>query len=280
MAPEYTGRGDPRRSLDLLWGGGQRPTRGPRPGLAVESIVQAAIALADEDGIAGLSMRRVAERLGVGTMSLYTYVPSKAELLDVMVDTVYGEQVAALRAATTGGSDDPLAPLAVDWRAGLRARASADWDLYHRHPWILQLAHARSVLGPNELRAYDATLRFVDGLGLTGREMVAVVDLVAMYVGGAARVAVDAARAQAATGVSDTEWWYAREQILAEKMGDGSDFPTVTRVSAAGGFDVAADVVDYNLAFAIDDFAFGLERVLDGIERFIAARRALRQPGG
>ena len=274
MAPEYLGRGDPRRTLDLLWGDGPRPTRGPKPGLTVEDIVRAAIDLAGEQGIAGLSMRRVAERLGVGTMSLYTYVPSKAELLDLMLDTVYGEQVAAIRAATTAASvDDPHAPLTVEWRAGLAARARADWDLYHRHPWIFQIAHGRGVLGPNELRALDATLRVLDGLGLSGREMVAAVDLVAMYVGGAARLAVEAGAAPAATGTTDTEWWLARERILAEKIGDGADFPTVIRVSTDGGFDVAPDAEDYNRAFAVDDFEFGLERVLDGIGEFIAGRR-------
>jgi hypothetical protein len=102
--------------------------------------------------------------------------------------------------------------------------------------------------------------------------MVAVVDLVAMYVGGTAQVAVEAAGAPAATGLTDTEWWLAREQILAEKMGDGADFPTVMKVSADGGFDVAPDADNYNEAFTVDDFEFGLERVLDGIGAFIAAR--------
>lgn len=289
MAPEYAGRGEPRRSLDLLWGDGPRPRRGPKPGLSVEAVVAAAIAVADAEGIGALSMRRVADHLGrqasergsrktVGAMSLYTYVPAKAELLDLMLDTVFAEQVSAIRAATTAGPpDDPLAELTVDWRAGLEARARADWALYHRHPWMLQLAHARSVLGPNEMAAYDASLRLVDGLGLSGREMVAVVDLVAVYVGGAARGAIEAAAAPAATGMTDTEWWVAREQILIEKMSDATRFPTVVRVSEQGGFDVAPDAVDYNLAFAVDDFEFGLQRVLDGIERLIESRRKGRR---
>lgn len=270
MSPEYAGRGDPRRSLDLLWGDAPRPTRGPKPGLSVAVVVATAIDLADAGGLDGLSMRRVADRMGVGTMSLYTYVPSKAELLDLMLDAVYGAQAAAIRAATTADTDDPEAPLTVGWRVGLTAVARSAWELYHRHRWILQMAHARAVLGPNELRVHEASLRVVDGLGLRGRDMVAIVDLIGMYVGGAARSAVEAAQAPAATGQTDTQWWLERERILTEKMGDGSAFPTVTRVSADGGFDVAEDVEDYNLAFAIDDFAFGLERVLDGIERFIS----------
>ena len=113
---EYSGRGDPARSLELLWGARRTPTRGPKPGLSVERIVYAAIELADAEGLAALSMRRVAERLGVGTMSLYTYVPGKAELLDVMVDTVYGE-------LSTQDGDE------ADWRARVEQVARANWAL-------------------------------------------------------------------------------------------------------------------------------------------------------
>ena len=134
------------------------------------------------------------------------------------------------------------------------------------------MAHSRSVLGPNEMRVFDASLRVVDGLGLDGREMVAIVDLVAVYVGGAARGAVEALQAPGVTGQTDDEWWLARERILAEKMGDGAAFPTVTRVGEAGGFDVADDAASYTLAFALDDYRYGLEVVLDGIERRIDAR--------
>src|SRR6266540_1253229 len=92
MITAYSGSGDPARSIALLWRTRERPTRGGRSGLSVERIVRAAIEIADAEGLAALSMRRVAERLGAGTMSLYTHVPGKAELLDVMLDTVYGER--------------------------------------------------------------------------------------------------------------------------------------------------------------------------------------------
>src|SRR5262245_7512878 len=91
MPVEYTGRGDPNRTIELLWGTRDRASRGPKPGLTVDRIVAVALALADQVGLEGLSMRAVAERLGVGTMSLYRYVPGKAELLDVMVDRVCTE---------------------------------------------------------------------------------------------------------------------------------------------------------------------------------------------
>ena len=105
-------RGDATRTMELLWGLAPRPTRGPKQGLTLEAVVDAAVALADAEGIDALSMRRVAEALGVGAMSLYTYVPGKAELVDLMLDRVYGEQLAGI--ATEGG-----------WRARLESRARA-----------------------------------------------------------------------------------------------------------------------------------------------------------
>ena len=111
MVLEYSGGGDPKRTMALLWGIGKKPTRGPKPGLSVGRIVGAAIEVADAEGLAALSMRRVADRLGIGTMSLYTYVPGKAELIDVMLDTVLGE-------VAESGDVEP------GWRAGLeRSRA-------------------------------------------------------------------------------------------------------------------------------------------------------------
>ena len=91
MPFEYLGRGDPKRTIELLWGIRERGARGPKPGLTVDRIVNAAIEIADAEGLEGLSMRRVAERLSVGTMSLYRYVPGKAELLDVMIDRISDE---------------------------------------------------------------------------------------------------------------------------------------------------------------------------------------------
>src|SRR3954452_14456584 len=83
--------GDPGRSIALLWGVAESGRRGPKPRHTVEDVVQAAIVLADAEGLTALSMRRVAETLQLSPMSLYTYVPSKAELVDLMIDRVAGE---------------------------------------------------------------------------------------------------------------------------------------------------------------------------------------------
>jgi AcrR family transcriptional regulator len=260
MATEFTGRGDPQRSLDLLWGTAKAPTRGPKPGLSVKRIVRAAIDVADADGLATLSMRRVAESLGVGAMSLYTYIPGKAELLDLMMDTVFAEE--ALPDAGTGG-----------WRARLELHARENWALYQRHPWVLQVSGVRTWLGPNELALFEAALASVAGLGINGREMISVVSLVGGYVKGAARAAAEAAQATQQSGETDNEWWSAREPLLT-KYFDPERYPTSVAVYTMGGFDPADGDLEYNMQNAVDDFTFGLQRVLDGVEVFIQRRQA------
>src|SRR5882762_3310997 len=79
------------RGPELLWGATERPTRGPKPGMSLERIVKTAITVAGEEGLSQLSMRRVAERLGFTTMSLYRYVRTKEEILDLMLETAVGE---------------------------------------------------------------------------------------------------------------------------------------------------------------------------------------------
>ena len=253
MVLEYSGSGDPKRTMALLWGIGKKPTRGPKPGLSVGRIVDAAIEVADAEGLAALSMRRVADRLGIGTMSLYTYVPGKAELIDIMLDTVLGEVV------ESGDVD-------LRWRAGLERIARENWALYHRHPWMLQVAvMSRPPLGPNVISKYDRELRAVDGIGLTEVEMDSVLILVLEHVQGAARRSVEMAEGQKRTGKTDEEWWLANEPLL-EEVFDPDLYPTASRVGQA-----AADAYGsaYNPEYA---FEFGLQRILDGVEALVRSR--------
>ena len=99
MATEYSGGGDPVRSIELLWGIGGRGSRGPKPGMSARQIAAAAVEIADAEGLDAVSMRRVADHLGTGAMSLYRYIPGKAELLDLMVDQVSAEAVPTAGAA-------------------------------------------------------------------------------------------------------------------------------------------------------------------------------------
>ncbi|NKZ06321.1 TetR/AcrR family transcriptional regulator [Actinomadura latina] len=247
---EYSGSGDPKRSLELLWGVQERPKRGPKPRLTAAEIVRAAIALADAEGLDALSMRRIADELGVSPMSIYTYVPGKAELIDAMLDRAFGE----------------LTPPADEtWRARLEHIARDNWALFHRHPWLLQITTVRPPMGPNLLGKYEYELRAVDGLGLTDLEMDSVVALVTGFAESAARVSVNAAEAERRSGMSDEQWWESVAPVL-DTLVDEADYPLGTRVGTAAG-------QEYNAAVAPGRaFEFGLARVLDGIEVLISSR--------
>jgi AcrR family transcriptional regulator len=250
--PEYSGSGDPQRTIDLLWGV-HRPRRGPKPSLSGEQVVTTAIHIADRDGLGGLSMRRLADELGITAMSLYSYVPSKAELLDVMADRAYAE------IAVPPGH-------AMPWPARLTTLAEQHWTLLRSHPWLLQITASRPLLGPNMTAFYDVELAAVDGLGLTDIDMDLIASLLDDYVRGAARGAVEAAEAQARTGISDQQWWQTYGPLLAGVL-DPARYPTAVRVGAAAGAGYGA-AHDPALSFR-----FGLQRILDGIAVFIGQAR-------
>ena len=228
--------GDPDRSVELLWDA--------RPGLSVEAIVGAAVAVADAEGLSGLSMRKVAERLGFTTMALYRHVPGRDHLVDLMRDAVHGDPP-----AVTGGG----------WRSDLEVFARHAWELRKRHPWLAEVP-SRSVPGPNALSHYEHALAVLAGTGLAPAEVVAAVGLVGRLVDAEAAALVEAARSERGTGVSDEEWWGARDSLFAHF----DRFPTLTRLWETGGFDQP------------DPFGFGLARVLDGIELLIRQRDEMR----
>ena len=260
---EYASRGDHRRTMELLWGVETTSTRGPKPGLDVATIVATAIELADAEGLAAVSMRRVAERLGRSAMTLYTYVPGKAELLDLMLDTIYRQQ--------------PAPDVEPDgWRAAAEVWAAETWELYQRHPWVLQISAGRPVLGPHELDGYEAVLRIFDGVGLPAVEVARSANTLAGFVRGAAKAVSDARAAEQATGVSDDEWWNARSPLLDELVGNSWEtrYPVSTRLSAERAFDQVDrpdDSLPYTVRDAFDTFEFGLQRLLDGFAAHIAA---------
>ena len=252
MTIEYSGAGDPVRSMALLWRTSERVSRRGKPELSVDRIVRAAIEVADAHGLGALSMRRVAERLGVGTMSLYTYVPGKAELIDVMLDTVCAE--------TARPQDVP-----GGWRGRLERVARENWELAHRHPWMLQIGTGRPPMGPNLIAKYDYELSALAGIGLTEVEMDSVLSLVLWHVNGAASRAVEMAQVEHRTGMSDEQWWSAQAPLL-EKVLDPDRFPTATRVGAAAGEAYAAAYSPQH------ELEFGLQRLLDGVEVLVRSR--------
>ncbi len=251
---EYSGGGDPTLSMQLLWGTQEAPTRGPKRGLDLGRIVAAAIEVADSQGLGSLSMRKVAEQLGVGTMSLYRYVPGKAELLDLMLDTAYGEMLRLDSASAP--SNEPT------WRTALSRVAHRYQAMYLKHPWMLQVAVSRPPLGPNVMDAYDRDLRAVEGCGLDDHEMDAVVSLIDGLARNTARGAADIALAEQRTGLTDMQWWQAHAPLL-EKVFDPQRYPVAARVGATVGETLQAA---YDPQRAFD---FGLARMLDGIAALI-----------
>lgn len=238
------------RTLELMWGVQERSSRGPKQGLTITAIVRAAIDLADAEGLAALSMRKVAEKLGVGAMTLYTYVPGKDELIALMIDAVQAERPDRRHAEG-------------DWRAKLELVARDMWDLCHRHMWLVHVASERNPVGPGTMDAYESELSAVAGIDLSPSEMVSVISLVTGYVDSAARSAVQVIQEEKRTGLTRDQWW---EQIgpLFDRFIDYERYPTVMSTGEAESHaDGPAEV-----------FAFGLQRVLDGVEVLIASRRA------
>lgn len=254
MATEFTGTGDPARSMALLWRDSEPAPRGrgAAAGLSVDRIVATAIALADAEGLDALSMRRVATELAIGAMSLYTYIPGKGELIDLMLDAILGE--------LPPGSGDP------SWRVRVRAIARDIWALYERHPWALQVsASGRPPLGPNVMAKYERELRALDGIGLTDLQMDDVVTLLNGFVTGTARGVLEQAQARQETGTTEQQWWTAIEPFVAQVF-DARRYPTVARVGPAAG---EAQQAAYDPHRA---FEFGLARLLDGIAALLPAR--------
>jgi len=253
MAEEIVGRGDPIRTLELMWGRAPAPRRGPKSRVSVAELVAAAVAIADAEGIDAVSTRRVAEAVGISPMSFYTHIPDKAVLLDLMLDAV---------ATGQAGEETPEFHPA-NWRANVTLVARSFRRFYLAHPWALQIGTHRPVLGPNTIRAYDNFLSVFDGLGLGEVEMDLCVILVANYVHGAVRDVVRANMVKAQTGMSDDEWWYTIEPFLSTM--DFSPYPVASRVGAVVG--ELYGLGDPDLAFD-----FGLERILDGLERLVEGK--------
>ncbi|WP_412543531.1 TetR/AcrR family transcriptional regulator [Longispora sp. K20-0274] len=220
---------------DLLWGDRQRPARGPKPGLSRDQIVAAAVELADAEGLAALSMARLAGRLGAGTMSLYRYVKTKDQLVAVMFDAALGEPPAL----------DP-----TDWRAAVRAWAHGTRDAFRRHPWLLPLATAPRVLGPNEVAWTEAALVALSATGLPPVAAFETVFLINGYVRGSAQFPADRGGP-------------VLDPALVPRWAEEGRFPTLVGMLTGGGL----DGFDHRSESTFD---FGLDRILDGLAGTVA----------
>lgn len=238
-----------RRSMELLWGGGDAvvaPAPGPKKSLTLAQIVDAAITLADRDGIDGLSMRRVASELGVGTMSLYRYVPGKSELLALMLDRVE--------------TPDGATPEGRSWRETVEELARGTYRLYLAHPWLLQVNWTRPTLGPNSVANLETAVRGLRGLGLSSQEQIAVVTMIDAYVVGHARQRILYEAATVQSGLSDEEFWEQQYPFLEKAMLSG-------RYPAMAALDETAFAAGWEEAFE-----FGLARIVDGMAVLVGSR--------
>jgi AcrR family transcriptional regulator len=229
-----------------MWRLREGSRRGPKPSLTIDDITRAAIELADAEGLAAVSMARVAERLGNSTMALYRHVKSKDELLVLMSD-------AALE------RPDPL-PAGIDWRTGLTFWADGVMTAIRKHRWYSKLPISGPPAGPNNLAWFDAALGALADTGLPEEAKVGVVMGLITYVQGEIRMSLDLA-----AGFADNPAAFNRYGDILKRVVDSRQLPAVARVLDAGVFDTVGSFEDDS----DEDFDFGLQLYLDGVERFI-----------
>jgi AcrR family transcriptional regulator len=253
--------------LDLLWGRRERGKRGPRPGLSAEAIVDAAVRIADAEGLEAISMARVAAELGFTTMSLYRYVDSKDELLQLMFN------------ASAFGADSIVLE-GDDWRSRLRSWSIIQRDMLDRHPWITQMRMAAPPLAPNSLHFVERALEALDGTGLADAEKMRAIGLISSYTLSEAKMANDAARALAELAEVQAQAVEAQPGAAGgQPGGPGGGEPPFTFES------LLRELVDertypqlYRLAWASspadslserEEFVAGVDLILDGIQALI-----------
>jgi AcrR family transcriptional regulator len=239
-------------SIEAAWGVRERPNKGPRPALSLERIVAAAVRVAAADGLAAVSMSRVAADLGVSTMSLYRYVAAKDELLALMSDLAW-ETPPARRGP------------AESWRAGLSRWAWTELAVVRRNPWVLRIPISGPPVTPNAIAWLEVGLDCLRDTGLEEGEKLGVILLLTGFVRNQALLEADISAAQAAGTTPPEPELLASYGRLLTRLTDPERFPALHAVIASGVFDQPGD--------GDEDFVFGLERVLDGIEALIEKRR-------
>lgn len=263
--------------LQRLWDPATRPRRGPKPALSLARITQAALEIADAEGLAAVSMGRVGESLGYTGMALYRYVGSKDEMLVLMAD--------AAGKMPPGLVPDPRAE-AVDWRTGLEQWTRAQIELIVARPWYLELPLTTVLPGPNRVMWLERGFELLQPTGLSTEEKFAVLGMLAEHVLGEARVQVETHRASLAGA--------RRAAGLPEDATEDQLDPDAIAAADpyAGLEEMLALFVDPQRHPALhravheerttehdprlDDIGFAISVVLDGVETFVEHRRAER----
>lgn len=223
-----------------------RAGRAPEQALNRDRVVRTAVALADAEGLAMLSMRRIATELGVSTMSLYRHVSGKDELVLLMADAVF-----------TGHELPTVAP--EDWRTALEVVSRLQWAIYREHLWLPQvISLSRPQLMPNAMAHTEWALRAVDGRGLDLTTMLHVAVTVFGYVRGIASSLEVEVQAQQDTGM-DVEEWMERQDAAFHRILASNKYPMLAKLAQGDEVDLTLETL----------FEFGLRRMLDGLAVFL-----------
>jgi AcrR family transcriptional regulator len=242
------------RGVALSWGLVKQPQRGPKREMSINQIVDAAVSIADKEGLPAVSMNRVAASLGFTTMSLYRYIPSKDDLLLLMQEAV---------------SHVVLPEKAEDehWREILRKFVRTTMPVFREHPWFGDIPISGVPITPNNLRLVDWVLGAMDGIRLNNSEKMSVILLLSSYARATGMLARDiesAIRAGASPGAfSGMDYSAALKQLVTTER-----FPHLHPLVMSGAY-TGENEEDQTVD---NDFDFGLERILDGIEHYLNSK--------
>ncbi|MGW5572442.1 TetR/AcrR family transcriptional regulator [Nocardia thailandica] len=233
----------PPAELSRLWRLPVTPRVGRPAELDVDTVVRAAVDLADRRGLGAVTLAEVAATLGFTKMALYRHVGSKGELFELMADLALGRPPAVDRA---------------DWRAGLRAWAQALWTVHREHPWLPQLPVSGPPRGPHAIGWMDTGLRALAGTDLDWATKVGVIMLLNMHVRQSSLLTQQLADARTGTGLDEAA--VNRDYAIAlARLVDPATYPEAAALFAGPLFRGPADLPDDS------DFAFGLELLLNGV---------------
>jgi AcrR family transcriptional regulator len=246
---DVTGTGLPA-SIEAVWGLVPPPTKGPKRGLSLDRIIEAGIAVAASDGLAAVSMSRVAAQLGTSAMTLYRYVASKDELLTLMADRAIGDPL-------------PVPQNVRGWRGGLEHWAWSLLAAYRQHSWTLRVPITGPPVAPHAVAWMEQALGCMAGTNLDEAEKMSVLLLLSGLVRNDATLGADLAAAFEANQTTPDDVMLDYGRTLRRLIGSDG-FPALRTVVEAGVFDLADD--------PDSDFSFNLDRVLDGIESLMRSR--------
>lgn len=234
-----------QRRSQLLWEDRSPSTRGPKAAFSPADVVNAAIDIADESGLAAVTMQAVSARLGLSTMAIYRYFPSKEALCDAIVDA--------------GMGPPPVREPAGDWRSDVSRWAHAKREMLCGRPWLAELPFVAAPHGPNWLAWLEALAEPLSKLGLRPADVGQMLSVIDGYTRGASDTSISLARSRA-RGISEQEWAAAVGADLGRAIGDPR-FPHFAAILTAPPDGTSRSMVEA--------FDFGLQRVLDGIELFV-----------